>query len=322
MRAVIFGAGGIGCVVGGHLAAAGYSVALIGRPGHMNAIRQDGLQLIIPTGTKILQLPTFAHPAEVNWGGDNIVFLCVKGQDTENALIDLQRVVEDVPIFCFQNGVRNEEVAHRHFPRVYGVRVQVGATFIKDGEVICRRDPPGWLVMGCYPSGTDDLVEAMATNLRNAGFLIKVTSDVMPYKWGKLMRNLANAIGAITNVRGGDNKPIEVAVYREARQVLSRAGIRWVTDEELEREWPERNIKPSGILPDVSGSSTWQSLTRRQGTVETEFLNGEIVRIARQWGIQAPLNEKLLNICLGMAAEGETPGKYTPGELAWLLGLG
>ncbi len=321
MRVVIYGAGGIGGVIGGHLASAGYDVVLIGRPGHMNAIRQKGLRFITPTGTKILHVPAFTRPTEVNFGQDDVAFLCMKGQNTEEALIDLCKVTQDVPIFCFQNGVRNEEIAHQYFPRVYGVRVQIGATFINDGEVICRRDPPGWLVMGCYPTGTDDLVETVAANLRNAGFLVKVTPDVMPYKWGKLMLNLANATVAITNIRRGDSERIVKAAQEEAQRILAQAGIRWVTAEELEQEWPERNIKPRGVLPDDSGSSTWQSLTRRQGTVETDFLNGEIVHLAKRLGTRAPLNEKLLDICQEMASRHELPGKYTPAELSRLLGL-
>ena len=38
------------------------------------------------------------------------------------------------------------------------------------------------------------------------------------------------------------------------------------------------------------GSSTWQSLHRGAGTIETDYLNGEIARLARAHGIPAPLN--------------------------------
>ena len=38
MRIIIYGAGGAGCVIGGHLAQTGYDVVLIGRPGHVNKI--------------------------------------------------------------------------------------------------------------------------------------------------------------------------------------------------------------------------------------------------------------------------------------------
>jgi len=67
--------------------------------------------------------------------------------------------------------------------------------------------------------------------------------------------------------------------------------------------------------------STWQSLVRNQGTVETEFLNGEIVRLAAKLNTTAPVNEVLLRITLEMAANHEKPGKYTPAELLRILKL-
>ena len=62
-------------------------------------------------------------------------------------------------------------------------------------------------------------------------------------------------------------------------------------------------------------------MIRRQGTVETEFLNGEIVRIAKKLGRRAPINETLLRITEEMAANHEPPGKYTPAELIKILKL-
>jgi 2-dehydropantoate 2-reductase len=67
--------------------------------------------------------------------------------------------------------------------------------------------------------------------------------------------------------------------------------------------------------------STWQSLVRQQGTVETEYLNGEIVRLAQKLGKRALINETLLRITEEMAANHELPGKYTPAQLTKILKL-
>jgi 2-dehydropantoate 2-reductase len=321
MRFIIYGAGAIGGVVGGHLVLAGNDVILIGRSGHVNAIREQGLKFVTPSGVHVLRVPAATAPGEIKFGENDVVLLTMKSQNTEEALQDLRTVVRDVPVFCLQNGVRNEETAARYFPRVYGSFVRVGGEYLRDGEVICRRDPPGWLIMGCYPSGKDELVEAVAGNLRQAGFFMLVTPDVMPYKWGKLMLNLGNAIGAITNARDGDNGRIGAAVRREAQEILSQAGVRWISEEQLAVAWPESTERPRGVLKTEGQSSTWQSLARRQGTAEVEFLNGEIVRVAQRLGKQAPLNEALSRIVQEMAAKRELPGKYTPGELFKLLGL-
>jgi 2-dehydropantoate 2-reductase len=321
MRLIIYGAGGIGGVIGGHLARTGHDVVLIGRPGQVKAVRERGLKLVTPTGTYSLPVLAATHPRELHLGSDDVFCLCMKGQDTENALQELRLLTEDAPVFCFQNGVRNEEIASRYFPRVYGVMVRVGAVYLADGEVVARRDPPGWFVIGRSPEGTDELSERVATALRKAGFLVKTSKDVMPYKWGKLMGNLGNSIGAITNSRGEEVSRILHAAQQELRKLLQQAGISWISGEDLEKEWPETAAPLRGRLDTEAQSSTWQSLARKQGSVETDFLNGEVVRLAGGLGEKAPVNEGLLKICEEMAVKREPPGRYTPAELAEALGL-
>jgi 2-dehydropantoate 2-reductase len=143
----------------------------------------------------------------------------------------------------------------------------------------------------------------------------------MPYKWGKLMSNVGNAIGAITNTRGNDTDFIGQAARQELEELLARANIRWVSQEQLSEEWPEINQPLRGSLTTESQSSTWQSLAREQGSVETEFLNGEVVRLAGRLGHQAPINEMLVKITLEMAKGHEHPGKYTPSQLGSILEL-
>lgn len=321
MRVIIYGAGAIGGVVGGHLARSGHDVLFIGRPGHVDAINRNGLRLITPSGTYTLKIPAVTGPDQIDYRADDVVLLCMKGHGTERAMDDLKAQTGDVPVFCLQNGVRNEEIVARYFPRVYGVMVRVGAVFLTDGEVTSRSDPPGWLVIGCYPEGVDKLAEAVAGELRAAGFLVKTTSNVMPYKWGKLMANMANAVGAITNASRKDVAPIIQAVQQEFRDILTQAGIRWVSLEELAKEWPEIAPPPRGSLDTEAQSSTWQSLARKRGAVETDFLNGEVVRLAKKLGRRAPINEMLVRISQEMAARSEPPGKYTPSQLSALLGL-
>lgn len=321
MKIIVYGAGGIGSVVGGLLWRTGQEVVLIGRPGHVGAIQTRGLKLITPGETFQLAVPAVTSPDQIDFRPDDVVFLCMKGQNTEEALRELKSVIQDVPLFCLQNGVRNEEIALKYFLRVYGVMIRIGAEYLTDGEVACRRDPPGWLIIGRYPRGTDNLCEDVAQRVRAAGFLAKTTGNVMPYKWGKLLANLGNAIDAITGSRGKESEIIAQAAGQEFKDLLQQAGIFWTSQEEVAREWPEVNQPPRNSLKTVQYSSTWQSLTRQQGSVETEFLNGEIVRLAGKLGRQAPVNERLLQITQAMAANHEKPGKYTLKQLLSLVGL-
>ena len=321
MRYIIYGAGGIGSIMGGHLLRTRHEAVLIGRPGHVEAIRARGLRLITPTETYIVPIPAYTDPAEVDFRPDDVVCLCMKGQDTADAVETLKKYVDDVPVVCFQNGVRNEETVSARFPRTYGAMVRVGAVYLDDGEVIARRDPPGWYIIGRYPARTDPFAEEMAQDLRDAGYFVRTAEDVMPYKWGKLMTNLGNAIGAISNGSWAETDFIYKAVAAEAEAVVARAGIKVISQQAVAESWPEITAPLRGELKTEAQSSTWQSLTRRQGHVETEFLNGEIVRQAKKVGMTAPLNEKLVEIALQMAKEGKRPGAYPPAKLGEMLGI-
>ncbi len=321
LRIIIYGAGAIGGAVGGHLYQAGKEVILIGRSYHVNKINEYGLKFTNPNGTRMLKLKAVTSPRQIDFQANDVILLCVKSQDTEAALVDLKAQTQDIPIFCVQNGIRNEETAVRFFPRIYGAMIRIGGEYIADGEITVRRDPPGWLVMSRYPSGKDALLESVAANLRDGGFLVMTTENVMPYKWGKLMANLANSIGAITNAREKETKEITEATRHEAENILEQAGIRWISAKDLENEWAEVGLPSKGILSTESQSSTWQSLFRRQGDVETDFLNGEIVRLANQIGQEAPINQTLVRITKEMAAKRELPGKYSTAELADMLGI-
>ena len=76
-----------------------------------------------------------------------------------------------------------------------------------------------------------------------------------------------------------------------------------------------------GRVDNQAYSSTWQSLMRGIGTAESEYLNGEIVRLGEQVGMETPINSALTRIVMDMAGRREPPGRYTPPELCALLGL-
>ena len=89
MRYIIYGAGGIGGTLGARLHQSGQEVVLIARGAHFEALRDVGLTLKDPHGTVTLPIPAVDHPGDIDWRGDDVVVLTMKGQDTHGALTDL-----------------------------------------------------------------------------------------------------------------------------------------------------------------------------------------------------------------------------------------
>jgi 2-dehydropantoate 2-reductase len=68
-------------------------------------------------------------------------------------------------------------------------------------------------------------------------------------------------------------------------------------------------------------NSTWQSLSRNTGDVETDFFNGEIVRLAHRHGIAAPINVAMARAARSAVRNELGPNHYSATQLAELLGI-
>jgi 2-dehydropantoate 2-reductase len=309
MRFVIFGAGGVGGVVGGRLAEYGHDVILIARGAHYAAVRENGLRLESPDRTVTLQIPIVQHPSEIRWSADDVVLLTMKTQDTAAALRDLSGVAPaDTPVVSVQNGVENERIALRVFSRVYGVCVMSPTNFLKPGVVQAWSAPvTGLLDIGRYPTGSDDVSESVAAAFRVATFPSEPRPDIMRWKYNKLLMNLGNAVEALCGQRGRSN-PLIATARREGVACLEAAGIAYTSDgEEALRRGDLLRLAPVAGQTRPGGSS-WQSLQRRTGNIEADYLNGEIVLLGRIYGIPTPVNALLQTLANRMAREGRAPG--------------
>jgi 2-dehydropantoate 2-reductase len=318
MRYIIYGAGGIGSSIGGHLLRTGHQSILIGRPGHVNAINQSGLTLNTPQDSYNLKIPAVTSPDEVEWSPDDIVMLCVKSQDTEEALRALIAAGPDptrIPVFCAQNSITNEPEAARYFDQVYGVMVGFTGIYLEDGIVYNPVEGnAGYVEVGLYPSGIDELAKQVVSDLRAASFAVNESSSVMSSKGAKMIGNLGNALSAICDGKGDVNRFMERA-REEARQCFTTAGIPFEERSELSAR--TKAVRGVNRLPENVRNlgSSWQSLVRKQGSIETDFLNGEIVRLGKSVGIETPFNRTLQLLASEMARDGEEPGKYTADEV-------
>jgi 2-dehydropantoate 2-reductase len=86
MRFIVYGAGAIGGVIGARLHQAGNEVVLIARGEHLKAIQRDGLKLEAWEESVKLAIPAVGDPSEIEFRADDVVFLCMKTQDTAEAL--------------------------------------------------------------------------------------------------------------------------------------------------------------------------------------------------------------------------------------------
>jgi 2-dehydropantoate 2-reductase len=331
MRYIVIGAGGVGGTIGGRLAQAGHDVVLVARGPHLDALRaQGGLRLTTPEGASVIGVPAVGGPDEVELTSDDVLLLATKTQDAEAALAGWAwRPVRhgtvaagDLPVVCAQNGVASERLALRRFRHVYGMCVWLPATHLEPGAVEAQGAPlSGLLHVGRYPAGTDATIERIGADLAASRFLAPVVPDIMRWKHGKLLANLANAIEAVCGLaRGEVSKELRRRARAEGKAVLEAAGIAYAGNDENARFRADQVqiVKINGN--ERGGGSSWQSLTRGTGSIEADYLNGEIVLRGRELGVPTPVNEVLQRLANQAARDRRAPGSLNAEEVLALLG--
>ncbi len=314
MRYLIYGAGAVGGAIGARLFQAGHEVTLAARGAHLEAIRSRGLEVVSAEGRAVLPIPVLDSPPTRHHHDDLVVLVATKTQDTAAALARLESVVgPDTPVVCAQNGVENERLAVRRFANVYAMCVMLPATHLEPGVVEVNSSPvTGILDLGRYPSGVDDRAVGLASDLEGATFSSRPDPQIMRRKYTKLLMNLGNALEAACGA-GARTHDLYRRAKEEGVRCLESAGIDFASDEEdRARRGDLLRVRPEGRA--VGGSSS-QSLARGTGSIEADYLNGEVVMLGRLFGVPTPVNEALRRAANRMAAEHRRPGSMAVEEL-------
>jgi len=319
MRFTVFGAGAIGGVIGARLFQSGQDVRLIARGRHAEVIDRVGLQVRSPDGHVRLPIPVVdsgAGLAECGFEPDEVVVLAVKSDATVAAVDQLAAAApSSIAIVCAQNGVENERVALRSFGAVQGMCVMMPAEHLEPGVVVAYAAPlPGLLDVGRYPAGVDDDSHVVAEALVAAGFDSVPRPDIMRWKYNKLLMNLGNVLEAASGPAGAVGE-VASRARREARACFAAAGIAATPgEEERARRGDLLQIREIDGA-ERGGGSTWQSVVRSTGRLETEYLNGEVVLLGRLHGVPTPVNEFLVQLGRDLVATGAAAGSVDADDL-------
>ena len=338
-RYVIVGAGAIGGTVGAVLARAGIPTVLVARGRHAETLAAEGLTLRTPDGTFHTPVAGVSQAEQLRLTPHDVLIFTTKTQQLDAALQEwvdqpihgsggvVGTAGELLPVMTALNGVAAEEKALRYFRSVFGICVWLPAVHLEPGEVIVRSWPVvGQFHIGRWPAplrtpADAELLQGLTETWSVAGIRVRAVDDVAPWKYNKLLSNLGNAVGALS-AEGADVGQVVAAVRDEGEQVLRYAGIEFVSfevstaarvDGPTPRPVPGRNTGAS--------NSTWQSLSRNTGNVETDYFNGEIVRLAHRHGIAAPVNAALARAARAAVRNEHGPSRYSATQLTELLGI-
>jgi 2-dehydropantoate 2-reductase len=325
----IFGAGAIGCWIGGRLAAGGAEVTLIGRARVMDEVR-GGLrvtQLDGPAAAVTITATTDAGAA----ASAALVIVTVKAAQTAAAGAQLARVLPPgATVVSLQNGVRNADVLRSALPHQHVLAAMVPFNVVRREAGAYHRASQGTLMIDADPANLP-LLRAF----RAARLPIEPRRDMPAVQWAKLVMNLNNAINALSGqplaaqLSQRAFRRCLAAAQREALGCLAVASIAIARLTAI----PPRMMPSLLALPDAmfsrlarrvvaidphARSSMWDDLEAKRPT-EIDHLQGESVALAARVGRDAPVNRALVELVRGAEAGGKRD--YTGDELCAALGL-
>lgn len=313
MDCLIVGVGAVGGVLATRLLAAGARVSLATRTEQSaEAVRASGLHVsgiggeARAPGSQIEPLAKYTVARAFD-----LIVLATKGREALGIAPQLMPLLSKTgTLLPLQNGGVPELLAnHLGTDRILGGFSNLGAAMLAPGRYEQRN--AGHLVIGEFDRDDRDRADGIADWLR-AGVEVRVSANIRGAIWSKLLVNCAvTTVGAIAGCTMREYSAVPAArdiflrTYIEAHSVARVTGVRPepLTFDPAPPEQQECDAWVAKILAaygDIKPSML-QDFERGRET-EIDFINGHVVDLARRLGLNASMNERLVEKVRGITA--------------------
>ncbi|HZR68136.1 MAG TPA: 2-dehydropantoate 2-reductase [Burkholderiales bacterium] len=290
MKIAAIGTGGVGGYFGARLQQAGEEVFFLARGRHLAAIREKGLRLESPLGSATLKVKVYERPEEI--GPVDVVLFAVKLWDTRAAAESIRPLLADGGVVIpFQNGVESIEMLRG----ILGTRPVMGGS----AYIASRISAPGVvehigqmqrLQFGALLAEQRPLAERLLAACKKAGINAELSEDVVRNIWEKFA-----FLVAVSSATAVARAPLGVVradpdlrrLFEQAmRETWTLARARGIP---LADDFIETRMKHMDSLPAEMKASMAHDL-EAGGKLEAPWLCGAVARMAREVGLEAPVN--------------------------------
>jgi 2-dehydropantoate 2-reductase len=312
---LIYGAGAIGSFLAYLLSGSARNstgeegvknVALLGRVGHMRAIRERGLHVDLGEKTEILRFKHCFSGLDDLKASDfcpDVVFVCVKThslpalcQELQESSLLEERLKRSLFILLM-NGMGNREVfleAGLHPSRLQEGITSLGVVLAGEGKIELKgRGKTVFQEIGRVER------DFLAERFSEKGFEIDFSPDFRRQQYYKLLVNaVINPVTALTRQQNGivlspSLRSSVQAVLAEAVAVAAAEGLA------IQEEAAVELVFSVAEKTAANTSSMLQDVLRGRST-EIEAINGYLVRQAEKHGIAVPVNGALYGMVKAM----------------------
>ncbi len=308
---LVFGAGAVGCLLGGLLRAAGHEVAFVGRKPIVDALKNHGMQITglwgevnVPRISNAVELVSDLTPASPL----NLILITTKTYATMDAIQACMPLVrENTRVCSIQNGVGNLETIAEHvgWPNTLGARIITGVEIdvsTPGSPAQVRVTVHGDAIRFGHPQNLFpmDELESIALMWKAAGIPVEATSDLLKYIWAKVFYNAAlNPLGAILGVCYG--RLAEQSGTRNTMDRIIHEAFAATHAHDIEHFWPDASsyLKAfyGDMIPKTAGHFPSMLRDIEQGRrTEIGALNAAIVRLGDEKGIDVSTNRCIVEM--------------------------
>ncbi len=301
---VVLGAGAMGSLFGGLLAEGGLDVTLVDPwKEHIDRINENGLKMVGYGGDRHISVSATTDPATIE--SADLVFVQCKANynaDAAESVRHLFAAGDGTIAISFQNGLGNEEELAEYFGKdnVLGGLTAQGANIEAPGVVRNHAELPSYI--GEVGGGVSERTSSIANVLSDAGLPTEPSENIRMDIWRKLMANIAiSAVSGITGLNIGEifnnhwADDVSYAALDEAIVVAKAVGVDLSPEEA--REILGKIAGPNGT---PQNKSSLRVDIENGRPSEIDYINGAVVKLAREYNIAVPVNETLVTLVHGI----------------------
>ena len=302
MKIAIFGAGAVGCYLGGRLAQAENEVIFIARGKHLQAMKNNGLKVDSINGDFIVN-PVRATDNPEDVGVVDMVLVTVKAWQISDAAKSMKPMVgPETYVLPVQNGVE----APSQLAAILGDKHVIGGlcafiSYVVEPGHICHAGTDPIIRFGELDNGRSDRVNLLIDVFeRTPGITANIPPDINVAMWQKFLLITAwSGLGAITRVPVGI-----IRSQPETRQLLEKTMIEIY---EVARargiDLPENVIAQTLAFIDAlpsGGTASMQRDIMEGKPSELESQAGAVVRLGQEIGMNTPVSNFIYSSLLPM----------------------
>ncbi len=296
MKIAIFGTGGVGGYFGGRLAQSGRDVTFLARGKHLNAIRENGLQIESADGNFTIH-PAKATDSTESIGAVDLILLATKAWQLEEAISQMQPLLgEKTVILPLLNGMEHMDKLITAFgtQHVIGGLCRI-SVFISSPGVIRHVGVKPYIAYGEWDHSQSERLQSIHSVFTAIpGIIAEIPTNIHTTMWEKfIFITGTSGVGAYARKPLGEyradpeTRPMLINAFHETAAVARAMGV-MIAENFVDETVQRLDNAPAGMM------ASMQKDMMEGRPSELNEQTGAVIRMGKAVGVPTPTHEKLL----------------------------